>query len=245
MNKEEEKKISEHLFTKRESGFEHKEFDREMAFYESITRGDIEQVKMFATPLCEPGSGTLSRDPVQNIKYHFTISAALIARFCIKSGMTVDEAYNLSDIYIMEADECKTIDEVQSVHKKMIAEYTRKMRRILLEGIYSKYVLKAIDYINDYLHDRLKISDTAKALNLDPSYLSRIFKEETKVTYTEYVRMKKIDAAELLLMYSNYSDLEIANIFSFSSQSYFIKLFSKYKGMTPKQYRQKYRMPEF
>ncbi len=89
-----EKYISSHLFLKREEGFEHAPFDREIACYESICSGNIELVKVFATPLCSEGYGVLSKDPLRNLKYHFSISAALIARFCINSGMTLEEAYS-------------------------------------------------------------------------------------------------------------------------------------------------------
>ena len=84
-----------HLFSKREENFEHADFDREIAFYESICSGNIELVRLLASPLCSEGSGILSKDALQNMKYHFTVSAALIARFCIKSGMTVEDAYHL------------------------------------------------------------------------------------------------------------------------------------------------------
>ena len=64
-----EKYISSHLFLKREEGFEHAPFDREIACYESICSGNIELVKLFATPLCGEGYGILSKDPLKNLKY--------------------------------------------------------------------------------------------------------------------------------------------------------------------------------
>ena len=49
--------ITEHLFTAREEDFVHASFDQEIAFYESICSGNIELVRMLATPLCSEGYG--------------------------------------------------------------------------------------------------------------------------------------------------------------------------------------------
>lgn len=242
MNENTEIYLSSLLFANREEGFKYAPFDREMAFYSSICAGDIELVKKYSTPLFSEGCGTLSKDPLRNIKYHFVVSTSLIARFCVNSGMTPEEAYSLSDVYIMKADECTSIEEVRTVHYEMIEGYTNKMRIARSKKVYSKQILCAIEFISEHLHGRIRIRDAADYLHINPEYLSRLFKSETGVTFTEYVSRQKIDEAANLLRYSKYTDLEVSNLFSFSSQSYFIKVFTKYKGMTPGEYKRKYRM---
>lgn len=239
-----EKYISSHLFLKREEGFEHASFDREIACYESICSGNIELVKVFATPLCSEGYGVLSKDPLRNLKYHFSISAALIARFCINSGMSLEEAYDLSDIYIMRADECRTEEEVHQTHQEMIESYTRHMRRVRNSGVYSKQIVRALDYISDHLHGKIMIEDAADYLKISPAYLSRLFKAETGIAFSNYVSKTKAEEAANLLTFSEYSDSEISNLLGFSSQSYFIKIFKKYMGVTPKEYKKRNKFPD-
>ena len=108
MNQETEKKVAELLFQQREEGFERASFDREIAFYESIGTGNMEMMRFFASPLFSEGCGVLSKDAIRNLKYHLVVSAALIARFCIRYGMTPEMAYQMSDLYIMKADEAQT-----------------------------------------------------------------------------------------------------------------------------------------
>lgn len=237
--------VISHFFSHREENFQYAPFDREMAFYESICSGNIEFVKMFAEPLFCEGCGTLSRNPLQNMKYHFTISTALIARFCVGSGMTPEQAYSLSDVYINRADECKTIESVRSVHNEMIDEYTRQMRILRSSKLYSKRILRAVEYISEHLHSRILIEDAAEFLRITPAYLSRLFKSETGMTFSDYVNQRKIEEATGLLRYSDYTDLEISNLLCFSSQSYFIKIFKKIMGMTPNEYKKKYRLPAY
>ncbi len=43
--------------------------------------------------------------------------------------MTPEEAYNLSDFYIMKADKCQNESELSKVHVEMIEGYTKKCVR--------------------------------------------------------------------------------------------------------------------
>lgn len=245
MSENRDNNVVSHFFSHREEDFEYAPFDREMAFYESICSGNMEFVKMFAEPLFCEGCGTLSRNPLQNMKYHFTISTALIARFCVGSGMTPEQAYSLSDVYINRADECTSIEDVRSVHYEMVEEYTRQMRILRSSRLYSKRILRAVEYISEHLHSRVLIEEAAQALRITPAYLSRLFKSETGMTFSEYVNRRKIEEATGLLRYSDYSDLEISSLLCFSSQSYFIKIFKKIMDMTPNEYKKKYRLPAY
>jgi len=245
MNSYSQQYIASHLFSNREEDFEYASFDREIACYQSICAGNIELVRVYATPLCSKGYGILSKDPLRNLKYHFTISAALIARFCINSGMTPEEAYSMSDYYIMKADESTAAEQVHSAHMEMIEEYTRRMRKVRNSSVYSKQIVRVLDFISEHLHSRIMINDAAEHLHISSAYLSRLFKSETGMAFSDYVNRKKIEEAASLLRFSEYTDLEISTLLCFSSQSYFIKIFKRYMEMTPCEYKKRYRLPDF
>ncbi|MDO5558935.1 MAG: AraC family transcriptional regulator [Oscillospiraceae bacterium] len=240
-----DKSMCEQLCSQRENEFQHTPIDHEVAFYESICSGDIDAVKSLATPLCSKGYGVLSKNPLQNLKYHFTISVAMITRFCVNGGMTSEEAYSLSDAFIIKADECKEEKQVHELHKEMIVSFTDCMKKVKNSKVYSKPIVQTIDYVNGHLHQRIMIAEIADHLSLSVSYLSRLFKTETDMTLSEYINIKKVEAATDMLQFTNYSNLEISTLLCFSSQSYFIKIFRKYVGMTPKNYKKKSRFPEW
>lgn len=244
MNESSEKKLAEALFAQREEMFERASFDREIAFYDSIGAGDLEMMHFFSAPLFCEGCGVLSKDALRNLKYHMVVTAALVARFCIKYGMSPEMAYQLSDLFIMQADECRTEEEVRAVHKEMLEGYTKRMQQVRCGKIYSKQIVKAIAYIDEHLHARVFLRDAAEALHLNEAYLSRLFKAETGCTFSDFVSRRKIENAAKLMRYSEYNDAEISSLLSFSSQSYFIKQFRKYMGMTPKEYRKTSKIPE-
>lgn len=218
----------------------HAPFEKEIAFYESICSGDLELVKMLKTPLCSEGYGTLSKNRLRNLRYHLIISISMITRYCINYGMTPEEAYNLSDSFIMKADECKYEEELNDLHFEMISCFTKKMGRVKIGNICSKQIIKAVYYINCHINEKITMRNISDHVSLSVSYFSRLFKEEVGYNVSDYITMKKIETASRMFKYSTQSTSEISCLLNFSSQSYFIKVFKKYTGMTPKEYRSKY-----
>lgn len=225
-------------FIQREDNFLRAPYNPEINFYNSIKNGDIKAI----TEECKeqlidkPGLGKLSDSPLQNIKYHFIITTALVARYCIEGGMDLQTSYSLSDYYIQKADKCKTAKEVSDLHPKMCLDYTKRMRELKKSTVCSKPIVKCIDYIYDNLHNRITVNGLAEYVKLNPTYLSRLFKKEVGISVSEYIRKQKIDTAKNMLVYSDYKPGQIAQILAFPSQSYFTEIFKEYTGITPSEY---------
>ena len=77
----------------------------------------------------------------------------------------------------------------------------------------------------------------AEYLNMNPTYLSRLFKKEMDVSISAYIKTERLKTAAHLLQYSNYSISEISEYLNFSSQSHFTSSFQELYGLTPKKYR--------
>lgn len=221
----------------------HRSQNEEIAFYQSVSSGDIDAVRQN----CEQkrfteseGVGVLSRDPVTNLKYHFVITTAFITRLCVESGMEMEQAFRLSDFYILKLDLLHTTEEIASLHDRMVLDFTGKMRLLRKNAGTSKPVTACIEYTYAHIKERITIEDLAAHTGLSASYLSRLFKEEVGISVSDYIREKKVEKAQNLLKFCDYSLIEIANYLSFSSQSHFIQIFKKLVGMTPKKYRDLY-----
>ncbi len=215
----------------------HSSYDKEVSFYESVRNGNYEMAKFLSSPLCGEGYGILSKDPLRNIKYHLVVSIAMITRFCIEGGMPSEDAYTLSDKLINKTDEAETIDEVHKIHEQMIELYCTAMYEVRLKGIYSLQVVKAIDFIKGHIYQKVGINEIAEHLGISVPYLSRLFKSETGENISEYIIKRKVETSLIMLKYSNKSIAEISVELNFSSQSYFTKVFKKYVGLTPKDYK--------
>lgn len=218
----------------------HRPLSDEQLFFRAVSSGDIEFVRQNCREkkfTQTEGVGRLSRDPVTSLKYHFVITTAFVTRLCVESGMEMEQAFRLSDFYILKLDNLHTLQAVAELHDKMVLDFTGKMRLLMRSQNTSRPVTVCIDYIYAHIRERITIEGLAEYTGLSASYLSRLFKRETGVSVSGYIREKKIEKAQNLLRYCDYSLVEIANYLSFSSESHFIQQFKEFTGMTPRKYR--------
>ncbi|MCI8769685.1 MAG: AraC family transcriptional regulator [Lachnospiraceae bacterium] len=240
-----EKQLNYRMFLQREENRNHVEFEEEYALYHAVASGDIETVKEYAKEYkkadatSNANNGVLSKNPLQNTKYHFVIFAALITRLCVENGMEREKAYTLSDLYINQIDTCTSSSSVLNIQGDLLLDFTTQMSRLEKEQVYSIQVSRAIDYIYRNLQKKLSAAEIAETLHLNASYLSKLFKKETNQCISQFIRQKKVQAASNMLKFSEYSYSDIAEYFCFTSQSYFIQCFKKEMGCTPKEYREK------
>ena len=220
----------------------HRIIETEFAFYDAIANGNLEYVKKdckrntFTNPT---EMGKLSEKPLQNLRYHFVVTAAMITRYCVHAGMEQEKAYNLSDFYIYKMDACKSIPEIARLHDIMCLDFCKQMYILRSSQVLSKPIVLCIDYIYSHIHYRITMKELADYLNLSESYLSKLFHKEMGLPISQYIIDLKIEKAKNLLQYSEYNIIDIANYLSFSSQSHFIQVFQKKTGLTPHKFRTK------
>lgn len=105
------------------------------------------------------------------------------------------------------------------------------------ETSYSPQVQEAIQYLNEHLHKPLTMRDTAEHLHMNASYLSVLFKEQTGLTFSEYLTRKRVQRAKELLSGTRLTIAEIADQAGYQTSKYFVKVFRSLEGVSPGQYR--------
>jgi YesN/AraC family two-component response regulator len=240
------REITEVLFSERENESKHPTYNSEMGIYYLVAEGKIDEVKRIMASQPKPNDevrGILSDNPIRNAMYHHVTMTAIITRVCISKGMPQDIAYKLSDVYIRKADRQTRVEDIEKVQMEAVEEFARYMYNSSRASVQSKQIVQCVDYIRANIHKNLTVSELADHVALNETYLSKLFKKEMKCSVSEYIRDKKIEEACWLLKYSDKTSIEIATDLSFSSHSYFISVFKKVTGTTPKEYRnQNYRM---
>ena len=118
----------------------------------------------------------------------------------------------------------------------MVRKYSRLVQKHSQKG-YSLLVQKVITCIDTDITADLSLKTQAKLLNVNPSYLSTLFRKETGVTLTDYVNQKRVERAKQLLKAGNTQIQTVAQNCGMLDVNYFTKIFKKYTGVTPKEYR--------
>lgn len=110
------------------------------------------------------------------------------------------------------------------------SEKGRKDNRQMLIG-------KIQAFIQEHLYADLTSHMIAECVNLNPAYVSRVYKLETGESITEYIFRLKMEEAAYLLKYSDKKIYEISGELRYQNPQYFSKLFRRQYNMSPQEYR--------
>ncbi|MBQ9920000.1 MAG: helix-turn-helix domain-containing protein [Clostridia bacterium] len=94
-----------------------------------------------------------------------------------------------------------------------------------------------IEYIQNHLTENINNEDIANYMNFNISYLNRVFKKYTKMTIHAFLLERRLELAMEKLKTETTSVSEIALSSGFTDIPHFTKIFKKYVGKTPSEYR--------
>ena len=105
-------------------------------------------------------------------------------------------------------------------------------------------IWNARNFIHQHSDEELSLIQVAKAVNISGNHLSEKFKRVTGVNFVEYVARTRFDKALGLLHDPNLRVSEIAFAVGFQSLSQFNRVFKKFSGKSPTEYRAGVRQTE-
>ncbi|KAB2332175.1 response regulator [Cytobacillus depressus] len=92
-------------------------------------------------------------------------------------------------------------------------------------------------YIRDHSHEDISLETLAQKINLNPIYISKMFKEKLGINYIDFLTQCRIEKAKKLLNDPERSLKEITYEIGYNEPNYFSKVFKKMCGISPKEYR--------
>lgn len=99
-------------------------------------------------------------------------------------------------------------------------------------------VEQAKAYIHQHLADVISREDIASHVYLNPDYLTRIFKRETGMSISDYLLQQRLSIAAELLVNTDLAVSAVASRIGYANFSHFSRIFKKYMGINPLEYRQ-------
>ncbi|HHW49233.1 MAG TPA: response regulator [Clostridiaceae bacterium] len=98
-------------------------------------------------------------------------------------------------------------------------------------------VSNVVNYIQENFSKNITLAGVAEAFDISPFYLCKLIKKQTGKNFTDILTACRIEKAKEFLLNQNMSVKEVTFEVGFSSQNYFTKVFRKYCGLTPSEYK--------
>lgn len=161
----------------------------------------------------------------------------MLSRAAVEGGADIEEVFGLNYRYLSDIHAFKTVEELCFWLSSIMARFTDCVFN-LADVRHKDTIYKALDYIKRNFNKRITLEEVAGQVYLNPSYFSKIFKNEMKTTFVSYVNRIRINAAKNLLTDISIPLTDVSCIVGFEDQSYFTKVFKKATGVTPGKYRE-------
>lgn len=211
-------------------------YARENDLIQAVSQGLTHKAELIMNALTPLRFEQRLEDPVRNLKNYAIIMNTLLRKAAEQGG--VHPIY-LDSVSFDFARRIESKNSLSAVHELMGEIYTSYCRLVKKHATrrYSPLVQKAVACIDSDLSAELSLKSLSAILNVNGSYLSTLFKQETGHTLTEYVQRKRIAMAKSLLKTTKLQVQTIAQSCGFLDIQYFTKVFKKHTGRTPKEFR--------
>ncbi|HPT79347.1 MAG TPA: PocR ligand-binding domain-containing protein, partial [Candidatus Atribacteria bacterium] len=160
----------------------------------------------------------------------------VISRAAVEGGAQLDKLLGLNYSFVSSLSGISQFEEICS--------WTVNVLNTFLDTVYESRNIKnarllsdAMRYINENYNRNLTLESVAQHVYISPFYLSHMFKEELGFTFLEYLTKLRIEEAKKLLMEKDMTIIEVASEVGYEDAGYFSKVFKKYTGISPAQYR--------
>ena len=101
----------------------------------------------------------------------------------------------------------------------------------------SPVVYQVLKYIHKNYSKELSLKTLSFQFNINTTYLGQLFKKETGVSFPNYLNNYRIDRAKEYLLESNLKTAQIAKKVGYMDPNYFYRIFKKYTGVSPTDYK--------
>jgi len=127
---------------------------------------------------------------------------------------------------------------LNSRQKKDISDEAKTTKK---KNTYKKHMDLLEDYVDHHFMNPITETELCRLLNITPQHLARVTRACLGMTPIEYVNRIRIEKARSYLGFTNLNACEVAKNCGFENNNYFWRTFKKQTGMTPGEYRKRYK----
>lgn len=147
------------------------------------------------------------------------------------------EFADVSYIRGLNLHDVNSLDELREIYISYIKNLEAQIMHLYLGKGYGSLINKVSVFILNNVENEVALSTIASYMHMNKNYLCEIFKKKTSMSLLDYMTKVKIERAKKMLRECEYRSYEIADKLGYRDSEYFSKLFKKYSGMSPTDYR--------
>ena len=214
-----------------------KRYAYEEQLLRAVSRGQIHKAEQMLSSFSSLAFESRSNDDLRNYKNYSIIMNTLLRKAAQDGGVHPIHLDKVSSEFAKKIELISSINSIKEIMAQMLNDYCRLVRKHSIKQ-YSPLVQRAIIKIENDLTADLSLKQLSSLNNVSTSYFSSLFKNETGQTLTDYVNNQRINQAKHLLRTTNLQVQTVAQLCGILDLHYFSKLFKRYVGKTPKEYRE-------
>ncbi len=161
----------------------------------------------------------------------------LISRSAVEAGADPEETLRLSHQYIQDLPNLEGIDDLCLWLTDVMERFIDRVFTFM-GAKHANIIHRSLQYMRTHYSEKITLDQMAAMSYLSPSYFSRIFRQETGSTFSQYLSQIRIDKSRELLLHPHIRLADVALLTGFEDQSYFTKVFRKQTGVSPLKYRE-------
>lgn len=215
------------------------EYENTLWFY--IKNGMVDEIEQLNAETFRGNIGKLGPNQLRSLKNAIIALNTICLRAAISGGLDTETAYSLGERYVQRIESATSIPDLGKLTPILRKDYCQRVKNLSAPKIDNLYILKVTEYVQKNLYSKITVSEMADEINISTVYLSALAKQHLNCTLPQYINRQKVFEAKKLLRFTDKTLSEIANLLCFSSQSHFQNQFKKIRGITPAEYREKYR----
>lgn len=215
-------------------------YDNENKMLTAIQNGNVDEaLNLFSVMNVSVAGIRRVKDDLLNHKYKAYLLNTLCRKSIEKADVNLLIINEISANYAAEIDDATDVETLEIITKRMIFDYAQTALKVKSLN-YSSNINTVIQHIKINLDHPIHLEELAELVGLAPSYLSRLFKQETGKSLSQYIMQLRVEKGRDLLLNTPMTVEEISSYVGFKQQSYFSKCFKIQYQQSPLEYKKSY-----
>ncbi|HYG59588.1 MAG TPA: response regulator [Symbiobacteriaceae bacterium] len=170
------------------------------------------------------------------IRIRLAETAVLLSRAAAEGDCSPERSIAMTGPLVQELQGCKTEADLRGWLLAAISTLTSRPGE-RPRTVTAKMVARVAAHLQTHYAEAVSMEDMARFLYLNPSYFSRVFKQETGRTFVEYLTEVRMDMARNYLATTDEPVGEVARLVGYRDRNYFSRLFTQITGRSPTEFR--------